>query len=88
MPGRDMDQMTSMAVSLATPPHYRFRPLCLAAFLSLEPIQTATCNKKLFFLSCMPPHDSWGEARTLGKCPVDASLPLEEAFSKIRDMVR
>lgn len=50
MPHRDMDQMTSMAVSLATPSDYCIRLLWLAAFISLELFQTATCNK---LLSCL-----------------------------------
>jgi hypothetical protein len=36
-----------MAVSLATPPYYRIRQFWHAAFISLETVQTATCNKRI-----------------------------------------
>lgn len=51
---RDMDQMTSPAVSLATPDCYHIRALRHAAFISLEHTKTATCNKLFSVLHNRP----------------------------------
>lgn len=66
---RDMDQMTSSAVSLATPNYYRIRALRHAAFISLERPQTATCNKLFAVL-----HTILLDAET---CCLDASIVLQ-----------